>query len=80
MYFRQNLRGIKEGEAINGEVGEALSSNSDEKEEALKGRFKVGMWQGHRYHEGLKVITDKDVGEEVNVHKNQGYKYHKGWS
>jgi hypothetical protein len=26
------------------------------------------------------VITDKDVGEEVNVHKNQEYKYHKGWS
>jgi hypothetical protein len=44
VYFRQNLRGIKEGEAINGEVGEALSSNNDEKEEALKGRFKVSMW------------------------------------
>jgi hypothetical protein len=28
----------------------------------------------------LKVITDKDVGEEVNSHKTQGYKYHKGWS
>jgi hypothetical protein len=26
------------------------------------------------------VITDKDVGEEVNAHNNQGYKYHKGWS
>jgi hypothetical protein len=47
---------------------------------ALKGRFKVGKWQGHRYYEGLKVITDKDVGEEVNVHKNQEHKYHKGWS
>jgi hypothetical protein len=47
---------------------------------ALKGRFKVGMWQGHWYHEGLKEITNKDVGEEVNVHKNQEYKYHKGWS
>jgi hypothetical protein len=44
MCFIQDLQGIKEGEAINGEVGEALSSNSDEKEEALKGRFKVGMW------------------------------------
>ncbi len=44
MYFRQDLQGVKEGEAINGEVGEALSSNSDEKEEALKGRFKVSMW------------------------------------
>jgi hypothetical protein len=80
MHFRQNLWGIKEGKAINGEVGEALSSNRDEKEVALKGRFKVGMWQGHRYHEGLKVIMDKDVGEEVNVHKIQEYKYHKGWS
>ena len=28
----------------------------------------------------VKVITDKDVGEEVNAHNNQGYKYHKGWS
>ena len=74
------MRGIKEWEAINGEVGEALSSNNDEKEEALKGRFKVGMWQGHRYHEGLKVTTDEDVGEEVNAHNNQGYNYHKGWS
>ena len=80
MYFRQNLQGIKEEEATNGEVGEALSSNNDEKEVALKGRFKVGMWQGHRYHEGLKVTTDKDVGEEVNGHKNQGYTYHQVWS
>ena len=55
------MRGIKEWEAINGEVGEALSSNSNEKEKASKGRFEVGMWQGHRYHEGLKVIMDKDV-------------------
>jgi hypothetical protein len=28
----------------------------------------------------LKVITEKDVGEEVNRHKNKEYKYHKGWS
>jgi hypothetical protein len=34
----------KEGEATNDEIDEALSSNSDEKEEALKGRFKVSMW------------------------------------
>jgi hypothetical protein len=39
--FRQNLQGVKEGEAVNDEVGEALPSNSDGKEEALKGRFKV---------------------------------------
>jgi hypothetical protein len=44
VYFRQHLQGVKEGGAINGEVGEALSSNSDEKEEALKGRFKISMW------------------------------------
>jgi hypothetical protein len=31
MYFKQNLQGVEEGGAINGEVGEALSSNSDEK-------------------------------------------------
>jgi hypothetical protein len=43
MYFRQNLQGIEEGGAINGEVGEALLSNRDRKEEALKGRFKVGV-------------------------------------
>ena len=43
MYFRQKLQGVKEGEAINGEVGEVLSSNRDGKEEALKGRFKVSM-------------------------------------
>jgi hypothetical protein len=36
--------------------------------------------QGNRYHEGLKVITDKDVGEEVKGYKIQGYKYHRGWS
>jgi hypothetical protein len=41
MYFRQDLQGIEEGGAINGEVGEALSSNRDGKEEASKGRFKV---------------------------------------
>jgi hypothetical protein len=41
--FRQDLQGVKGG-AVNGEIGEALSSNSDEKEEALKGRLKVSMW------------------------------------
>jgi hypothetical protein len=28
----------------------------------------------------IKVITDKNVREEVNGHKNKGYKYHKRWS
>jgi hypothetical protein len=41
MYPRQNLQGVKEGGAVNDEVGEALSSNSDGKEEASKDRFKV---------------------------------------
>jgi hypothetical protein len=41
MYFRQNLQGVKEGEAIDGEVGEALSSNRDGKEKASKGTFNV---------------------------------------
>jgi hypothetical protein len=44
VYLRQNLQDVKEGGAINGEVGEALSSNNDEKELALKGRFKISMW------------------------------------
>jgi hypothetical protein len=43
MYFRQNLQGVKEERAINGEVGEALTSNRDGKEDSLKGRFKVSM-------------------------------------
>ena len=37
------MQGVKEGGAINGEVGEALPSNEDRKEEALKGRFKVSV-------------------------------------
>jgi hypothetical protein len=41
--FWQNLQGVKEGEAVNGEVGEALPSNRDGKEEALKGEFKVSL-------------------------------------
>jgi hypothetical protein len=41
MYSIQNLQGVKEGGAINDEVGEALSSDRDGKEEAWKGRFKV---------------------------------------
>jgi hypothetical protein len=41
VYFRQDLQGVKEGEAIDGEVGEALSSNRDGKEESSKGSFKV---------------------------------------
>jgi hypothetical protein len=41
MYFRQNLQGIKEGGAVNSEIGETLSSNKDGKEKASKGRFNV---------------------------------------
>jgi hypothetical protein len=80
MYFRQNLQGIKEGGAVNGEIGETLSSNKDGKEKALKGRFKVSMKVRVWILQGLNVIPDKGVGEEVNGHKNQEYKYHKGWS
>jgi hypothetical protein len=36
MYFRQNLQDFKEVGAVNDEVGEALSSNRDGKDEALK--------------------------------------------
>jgi hypothetical protein len=43
VYLRKNLQGVKEGGAISGEVGEALSPNRDGKEEALKGRFKVSV-------------------------------------
>jgi hypothetical protein len=41
MYFRQNSKGVKEGGAVNDEIDEALSLNSDGKEEASKGRFKI---------------------------------------
>ena len=80
MYFRQNLQGVEEGGAINGEVGEALPSNRDGKVETLKGRFKVSMRVRVWILQGLKVITDKNVREKVNGHKNKGYRYHKGWS
>ena len=65
MYFRQDLQlqGVKEGGAVNDEIDEALSPNRDGNEEASKGRFNVSRRQGNRNHEGLKVITDKDVGE-----------------
>jgi hypothetical protein len=42
MYFRQDLQGVEEGGAVNDEIDEALSPNMDGKEEASKGRFKVG--------------------------------------
>jgi hypothetical protein len=72
VYCRQDLQGIKEGEAINGEIGEALSSNRDGKEEALKGRFKVSMKVRVYILQGLMVIIDK------NVKENKGYRYQKG--
>jgi hypothetical protein len=79
MYFRQDLQGVKEGGAVNGEIGKTLSSNKDGKEKALKGRFKVSMKVRVRIFQGLKVITDKSVREEVNGQKNKGYKYHRRW-
>jgi hypothetical protein len=48
------MRGIKEWEAINGEVGEALSSNSDGKEQVLKGRFRISMWAREYVSRGFK--------------------------
>jgi hypothetical protein len=42
MYSRQDLQGVEEGGAVNDEIDEALSPNMDGKEEASKGRFKVG--------------------------------------
>jgi hypothetical protein len=42
MYFRQDLQGVKEGGAVNDEIDEALSPSRDGKEEASKGRLKVG--------------------------------------
>ena len=37
------MQDVKEGGAANFEIDEALSSNMDGKEEALKGKFKVSM-------------------------------------
>jgi hypothetical protein len=75
--FRQDLQGVKGGGAVNGEIGETLFSNRDRKEEALKGRFKVSMKVRVCILQGLKVIPDKNVREEVNGHNNKGYKYHR---
>jgi hypothetical protein len=41
MYFRKSFQGVREGEAVNDEVDEALSSNREGKEEASKDRFKI---------------------------------------
>jgi hypothetical protein len=41
MYLRQDLQDVKEGGAVDHEIDEALSLNSDGKERASKGRFKV---------------------------------------
>jgi hypothetical protein len=70
MYFRQNLQGVEEGGAINGEVGEALPSNMDGKEETLKGRFKVSMRVRVWILQGLKMITDKGVREKTKALKS----------
>jgi hypothetical protein len=42
MYFRQDLQRVEEGGAVNDEIDETLSPNMDGKEEASKGRIKVG--------------------------------------
>jgi hypothetical protein len=48
--------------------------------EALKGKLKVSLKVSVYILQGLKMITNKNVREEVNGHKNKGYKYHRGWS
>jgi hypothetical protein len=65
------LHGVKEGGAINGEVGGALSSIRDGKEKTLKGIFRVSMKVRVYILQGLRVITDKNVREDVNGHKNK---------
>jgi hypothetical protein len=62
MYPRQNLQGVKEGGAVNDEVGEALSSNTDGKEEASKDMFEISRREDIDITRVLKVIMDKDVG------------------
>jgi hypothetical protein len=65
------MKGVKEGGAVNDEIDEALSLNRDGKEEASK------AFQGKQEDKGIdikrvsKVITDKDVREEVNRHKTK---------
>jgi hypothetical protein len=71
MYFRQDLQCVKERGATNDEIDEALSPNRDGKEEASKGRFKVSKKARAYITRVLKVITDKDVGEEVIRHKTK---------
>jgi hypothetical protein len=41
--FETKFARCQEGRAVNDEVGEALSSNTDGKEDALKDRFKLSM-------------------------------------
>jgi hypothetical protein len=36
MYFRQNMKGVKEGGAVNDEIDEALSLNRDGKDRRLQ--------------------------------------------
>jgi hypothetical protein len=78
--FKQNLQGVKEGRAVNDEVGEALFSNRDEDSRLWRVGSRQAWRYGYRYYKGLKVVTDKDVEKGVNQHKNIGYKCHKGWN
>jgi hypothetical protein len=43
MYLKKIWQGVREGGAVNDEIDEALSSNSDGKGEASKDRFKISM-------------------------------------
>jgi hypothetical protein len=44
----------------------------------LKSRFKVSANTRVYILQGLKVMTDKNAIEELEGHKNERYKYHKG--
>jgi hypothetical protein len=77
--FEEKLARCQRRGAVNDEVDEALSSNRDGKEEASNDRFKLSRRaRVIDITRVLKVITNKDVVEEVNRHKTKRYKYHKG--
>jgi hypothetical protein len=57
--FKQNLQGVKEGRAVNDEVGEALFS-----------RFKVSMKIWVYILQGFKGGNEQGCIKWVNQHKN----------
>jgi hypothetical protein len=59
MYFRQDLHGVKEGGAANGEIGKTLSSNKDGKEKAFKGEV-----QSKHEGKGMNITRAKGDTEQ----------------